>query len=147
MTVTSPHSTSLAGATVTLEPAGHELIAPTGGGRDLDAMLDKAREAERAGATAVEVPAAGAGAPLSRQWPATAQALAVLLATTRVRVVVPIRARAWDLDAVVRFATSAVGLAGDRLEVRVLGAGAESFARRLRARWTGPVVVDGAQQA
>ena len=100
-----------------------------------------------AGATTVVVPAAGASAPEPRHWPATAQALAVLLATTRVRVVVPIRAGAWDVDAVVRFASSATGLAGDRLVVNVLGGGAESFARRLRERWSGSVVVGDAAHA
>lgn len=134
-------------APVALDPVHHGLVDPAGGSRDLDAMLDEAREAERAGATAVLVPAAGAGAPAPRHWPATAQALAVLLATTRVRVVVPIRARAWDVEAVARFATSATGLAGDRLVVRVVGAGAPSFATRLRARWSGAVEVGAGETA
>jgi hypothetical protein len=144
MSVTTERPVSLpdtAGTTVALDPVRHGLVDPAGGSRDLDAMLDEAREAERAGATTVVVPAANAGAPEPRHWPATAQALAVLLATTRVRVVVPISARAWDVEAVVRFATSASGLAGDRLVVQVLGAGAESFARRVRERWTGSVVL------
>lgn len=133
--------------TVALDPVQHGLVDPAGGSRDLDAMLDEARAAERAGAAAVLVPSAGAGAPAPRHWPATAQALAVLLATTRVRVIVPIRARAWDVEAVARFATSATGLAGDRLVVRVLGAGAPSFAAALRARWTGAVEVGTAESA
>jgi hypothetical protein len=128
-------------AIVALDPVHHGLIDPAGGSRDLDAMLDEARAAERDGAAAVVVPAAGAGAPAPRHWPATAQALAVLLATTRVRVIVPIRARAWDVEAVARFAASATGLAGDRLVVRVLGVGAPSFAARLQARWPGAVEV------
>ncbi|GAA4841616.1 hypothetical protein GCM10023201_34710 [Actinomycetospora corticicola] len=126
---------------VALDPVHHGLVDPVGGSRDLDAMLDEARAAERAGADAVLVPAASAGAPAPRHWPATAQALAVLLATTSVQVVVPIRARAWDVEAVARFAASATGLAGDRLVVRVLGVGATAFATRLRARWAGPVEV------
>ena len=40
-----------------------------------------------------------------------------------------------------RFATSATGLAGERLVVHVLGVGAETFARALRERWAGDVVV------
>jgi hypothetical protein len=134
-------------ATVALDPVHHGLVDPSGGSRDLDAMLDEAREAERAGAAAVLVPAAGAGAPAPRHWPATAQALAVLLATTRVRVIVPIRARAWDVEAVARFAASATGLAGDRLVVRVLGAGAPAFATRLQSRWSGAVEVGDPESA
>ncbi|MDL5154345.1 hypothetical protein [Actinomycetospora termitidis] len=126
---------------VVLDPVSHGLVDPAGGSRDLDALLDEARTAEREGAEAVVVPPASAGAPAPRHWPATAQALAVLLATTRVRVIVPIRARAWDVEAVARFASSATGLAGDRLVVRVLGVGATSFATRLQARWSGTVVV------
>jgi hypothetical protein len=141
MSVTTERPASLADTIVRLDPVLHGLVDPAGGSRDLDAMLDEARDAERAGATTVVVPAANAGAPESRHWPATAQALAVLLATTRVRVVVPIRARTWDLEAVVRFATSATGLAGDRLVVHVLGTGSEAFARRLRERWSGTVVL------
>jgi hypothetical protein len=141
MSITTDRPATLAGRTVALDPVHHGLVDPAGGSRDLDAMLDEARAAERAGADVVVVPAADAAAPRSRHWPATAQALAVLLATTRVRVVVPIRARAWDVDAVARFATSATGLAGDRLVVHVRGTGAESFARVLRERWSGSVVV------
>jgi hypothetical protein len=147
MSITTERPSELADRTVALDPVAHGLVDPAGGSRDLDAMLDEARAAERAGATTVLVPAAGAGAPEARHWPATAQALAVLLATTRVRVVVPIHARAWDLDAVVRFATSASGLAGDRLVVNVLGAGSESFARRLGERWAGTVVVGDVDHA
>ena len=132
---------ALTGRTVALDPVHHGLVDPAGGSRDLDAMLDEAREAERAGVATVVVPAAEAGAPRARHWPATAQALAVLLATTRVRVVVPIRARAWDVEAVARFATSATGLAGDRLVVQVRGAGGEAFARALGERWPGTVLV------
>jgi hypothetical protein len=141
MSITTDRPATRAGHTVALDPVHHGLVDSAGGSRDLDAMLDEAREAERGGAATVVVPAAEAGAPRSRHWPATAQALAVLLATTHVRVVVPIRARAWDVDAVARFAVSATGLAGDRLVVHVLGAGADPFARVLRERWAGPVVV------
>ena len=137
----APVTTTDGGPVVLLDPVGHGLVDPAGGSRDLDAMLEEAREAERTGASTVVVPSTGAGAPAAREWPVTAQALAVLLATTRVRVVVPIRARAWDLDAVARFAASATGLAGDRLVVRVLGVGAAPFATRLAARWPGRVVV------
>ena len=140
MSITTDRPT-LAGRTVALDPVHHGLVDPAGGSRDLDAMLDEAREAERAGAVTVVVPAAEAGAPRARHWPATAQALAVLLATTRVRVVVPIRARVWDVEAVARFATSATGLVGDRLVVQVRDAGAEAFARALRERWPGTVLV------
>jgi hypothetical protein len=141
MSITTDRPPTLAGRTVALDPVHHGLVDPAGGSRDLDAMLDEAREAERAGAATVLVPAAEATAPQARHWPATAQALAVLLATTRVRVVVPILARAWDVGAVARFATSASGLAGDRLVVHVRGAGAEAFARALRERWAGAVLV------
>lgn len=147
MSVTTERPASLADTTVRLDPVRHGLVDPAGGSRDLDAMLDEAREAERAGATTVVVPAADAGAPEPRHWPVTAQALAVLLATTRVRVVVPIRARAWDVEAVVRFATSASGLAGDRLVVHVLGAGSEAFARRLREHWSGTVMLGETEPA
>jgi hypothetical protein len=141
MSITTDRPAPAAGRTVALDPVHHGLVDPAGGSRDLDAMLDEAREAERTGAGTVVVPAAGPDAPRARHWPATAQALAVLLATTRVRVAVPIRARAWDVDAVARFAASATGLAGDRLVVHVTGAGAQAFARVLRERWAGPVVV------
>jgi hypothetical protein len=140
MSITTDRPT-LAGRTVALDPVHHGLVDPAGGSRDLDAMLDEARGAERAGAATVVVPAAAAGAPRARHWPVTAQALAVLLATTRVRVVVPIRARVWDVEAVARFAASATGLAGDRLVVHVRGAGAEAFARALREQWSGTVLV------
>ncbi|HEY2193241.1 MAG TPA: hypothetical protein VGH76_13230 [Actinomycetospora sp.] len=141
MSITTDRAATPVARTVALDPVRHGLVDPAGGSRDLDAMLDEAREAERAGATTVVVPTAGAGAPRARHWPTTAQALAVLLATTRVRVVVPIRARAWEVEAVARFATSASGLAGDRLVIHLLGVGAETFARALRERWSGSVVV------
>ncbi|NMO93604.1 hypothetical protein [Actinomycetospora sp. TBRC 11914] len=143
MSITTDRPAPTTGRTVALDPVGHGLVDPAGGSRDLDAMLDEAREAERSGADTVVVPTAEAGAPRARHWPTTAQALAVLLATTRVEVAVPIRARAWDVEAVARFATSATGLAGDRLVIHVLGVGAETFARALRARWSGRVVVGG----
>jgi hypothetical protein len=147
VTLSADRPTDNGVGTVVLDPVRHGLVDPAGGSRDLDALLDEAREAERAGAATVVIPAAEAGAPHPRHWPATAQALAVLLATTQVRVVVPISARAWDLDAVVRFATSATGLVGDRLEVSVLGPGAEAFARRLGERWPGTVVVGDREPA
>ncbi len=141
MSITTDRPATSGKRTVALDPVRHGLVDPAGGSRDLDAMLDEAREAERAGADTVVVPAAEAGAPRPRHWPVTAQALAVLLATTRVRVVVPVRARAWEVEAVARFATSATGLAGERLVVHVLGVRAETFARALRERWAGDVVV------
>lgn len=126
---------------VHLDPVDHGLVTPAGGSRDLDAMLERARAAEAEGAAVLVVPSAPADAPARRHWPATAQALAVLLATSSVRVVVGVPAAAWDPDALARFAASASGLASGRLVVRVLGPGAEAFARALRARWSGPVVV------
>lgn len=119
--------------TVALDGVRHGLVDPADGCRDLDAVLDRARAAERDGAEAVEVPHGG------RHWPATAQALAVLLATGTVRVVVPVEAAGVDVDALARFAQGATRLAGDRLVVRVLGDDTEAFASRLRARWEGRV--------
>jgi hypothetical protein len=126
---------------VHLDPVDHGLVTPAGGSRDLDAMLDRARDAEAAGAAVLVVPTAPVDAPARQHWPATAQALAVLLATATARVVVGVPAAAWDPAALARFATSASGLAGGRLVVRVLGPGADAFARDLAARWSGPVVV------
>lgn len=134
---------------VHLDPVDHGLVtpaatpagAPPGGARGLDAMLDQARAAEAEGAEVLVVPAAADQAPARRHWPATAQALAVLLATTSARVVVGVPAHAWEPAALARFATSASGLAGERLVVRVLGPGAAAFAQSLAARWSGPVVV------
>jgi hypothetical protein len=116
------------------------LVAPAGGSRDLDAMLDQARAAEADGVAIVVVPAHAEDAPARHHWPATAQALAVLLATTTVRVAVELVPAAWEPEAVARFARSAAGLAGDRLIVQVRGTGAEAFAGALTARWDGPVV-------
>jgi hypothetical protein len=94
-----------------------------------------------AGAAVLVVPSAPEGAPARRHWPVTAQALAVLLATTSVRVVVGVPAHAWEPDALARFAASATGLAGERLVVRVLGPDGAAFAQTLADRWSGHVVV------
>lgn len=124
-----------------LDRIDHGLVTPAGGSRDLDAMLDQARAAEADGVAVVVVPCGAHDAPERHHWPATAQALAVLLATTTVRVAVSVVPPAWEPDALARFARSATGLAGDRLIVQVHGDGAEAFARALTARWDGPVVV------
>ena len=87
---------------VRLDPVLHGLVDPAGGTRDLDAMLAQARAAELGGAAAVTIPAGSA--PGGRQWPSTAQALAVLLATSTVHVVVEVSAAAWTPDALARFA-------------------------------------------
>ncbi|GLZ46266.1 hypothetical protein Acsp06_24510 [Actinomycetospora sp. NBRC 106375] len=126
---------------VHLDPVDHGLVTPAGGSRDLDAMLDRARAAEADGATVLVVPTAGADAPARHHWPATAQALAVLLATTTARVALDVPAAAWDPTALARFAASASGLAGGRLVIRAVGAGAATFAAELSARWPGGVVV------
>ena len=47
MTVTTDRPAPAAGRTVALDPVRHGLVDPAGGSRDLDAMLDEAREAER----------------------------------------------------------------------------------------------------
>ena len=128
---------------VHLDPVDHGLVtpAPPGGSRDLDAMLDRARAAETDGAVVLVVPAVAAQAPARHHWPASAQALAVLLATTSPRVALEVTATAWDPTALARFAASASGLAGGRLVIRVQGTGAAAFAADLSARWPGPVVV------
>lgn len=119
-------------------------LGPAGGSRDLDALVDRARAAEAAGTAVVVVPPGGPG----DHWPATAQALAVLLATTSVRVAVTVDPAAGEPDAIALFARSAAGLVGDRLIVQVRGAGApsvdEAFAGALTARWDGPVVAGDA---
>jgi dihydrodipicolinate synthase/N-acetylneuraminate lyase len=112
----------------------HGLVDPLGGSRELDDALDAARAAERDGADAVVVPA-------SRHWPATAQALAVMLATTRIQVIVGVSAADADPAALARFAASAVRLAGDRLVLQVVGERAAITAERIRRRWDGPVMV------
>lgn len=120
-------------AVVVLDGVRHGLADPVGGTRELDDAIETARRAERDGAVAVVVPA-------SRHWPATAQALAVLLATETVRVVVEVGADD-DPAALVRFAASATRLAGDRLVVAVQGDRAAVAAEHLRRHWDGPVVV------
>ncbi|GAA4897911.1 hypothetical protein [Actinomycetospora straminea] len=124
------------------DPTGPDL-GPVGGSRDLDALVDRARAAEAGGAAVVVIPPGGTG----DHWPATARALAVLLATTSVRVVVAVDPAASEPDAIALFARSAAGLAGDRLIVQVRGAGAEAFAGALTARWDGPVVAGDADLA
>jgi Luciferase-like monooxygenase len=129
---------------VVLGEVRHGLVDPRGGCRDLDAVLDAARAAERDGASAVVVPAPDADAPAERHWPSTAQALAVLLATERVRVVVGVHAGAWRPEALARFAAGADALSGGRLVVQLLGAASGPFAEALRARWDGEIVVGDA---
>lgn len=124
-----------------LDSVDHGLVSPAGGSRDLDAMLERARAAEADGVAVVVIPAGAEDAPAKHHWPATAQALAVLLATTSVRVAVGVVPAAWEPDAIARFARSATGLAGDRLIVQVRGRGAMAFAGAVTARWDGPVVV------
>lgn len=126
---------------VVLDRVDHGLVTPAGGSRDLDAMLDLARAAEADGVAVVVVPPGAPDAPARHHWPATAQALAVLLATASVRVAVGVVPAAWEPDAIARFARSAAGLAGDRLIVQVRGTGAEAFAGAVTAHWDGPVVV------
>lgn len=130
-------TTTAAPRVVVLDGVRHGLVDPLGGSRELDDALEAARAAEADGADGVVVPA-------SRHWPATAQALAVLLATGRVRVVVEVSAADADPAALARFATSAVRLAGDRLVLQVVGEHAGLVAERLRRRWDGPVVVGDA---
>src|SRR4051812_7531144 len=130
-----PVTTVAAPRVLHLDPVDHGLVTPAGGARDLDAMLDQARAAEADGAEGLVVPGPPEDAPARHHWPVTAQALAVLLATTSVRVVVGVPAHAWDAAALARFAASASGLAGGRLVVRVLGAGAEAFTQELAAHW------------
>lgn len=122
---------------VTLDAVRHGLVDAAGTCGDLDAMLEQARVAERDGAHSVVVP------PDDRYWPATAHALAVLLATSSVRVVVPVDSdhAAADLTALVRFAASATRLGGDRLVVSVHGGRAGTTAAVLRRRWSGTVLV------
>jgi len=128
---------------VHLDPVDHGLVDPVGGSRDLDTMLERARAAEADGAAVVVVPAGPRDVP-GRHWPSTAQALAVLLATTSVRVAVGVHPVAWDATALARFARSASGLAGDRLVVAVQGPDAGAFATLVSARWPGTVVVGDA---
>jgi hypothetical protein len=133
---------------VHLDPVDHGLVDPTGGSRDLDAMLERARAAEIDGAALVVVPAGARSpsdqVPADHHWPSTAQALAVLLATTSVRVAVGVHPVAWEPDALARFARSASGLADDRLVVQVFGPDAGAFALAVRRQWAGPVVVGDA---
>ena len=122
---------------VELDPVRRGLVDPAAGCRDLDDVLDRARTAEAEGAVRVVVPRDG------RHWPATAQALAVLLATSSVRVEVPVDPDGWTPEALARFAAGADRLGGDRLVVRVLGPtdAAALFAVRVRALWDGELVV------
>jgi hypothetical protein len=133
---------------VHLDPVDQGLVGPAGGSRDLDTMLERARAAEADGAALVVVPAGprgpSDGVPAGRHWPSTAQALAVLLATSSVRVVVGVHPAAWEPAALARFARSASGLAGDRLALQVCGPEAGAFALAVGRRWAGPVVVGDA---
>lgn len=126
---------------VVLAEVLHGLVDPCGDCRDLDAVLDDARAAERDGAASVVVTAPSADAPRLQHWPTTAQALAVLLGTDHVRVVVQVQASVWDPGALARFAAGATRLAGDRLVIQVLGADRGRFAATLHSQWPGEVVV------
>ena len=126
---------------VVLDGVRHGLVDAAGDCRDLETVLAAARAAERDGASCVVVPAVDAGTPGAVHHVVAAQALAVLLATTRVPVAVEVHAPAWDADAVARFARTAATLSGDRLVVRVSGDGAEEFAERVGRRWDGTLVV------
>ena len=129
---------------VHLDPVDHGLVDPTGGSRDLDTMLERARAAEGDGAALVVVPAGPRDVPAGHHWPSTAQALAVLLATAAVLVAVGVHPVAWEPAALARFARSASGLAGDRLVLQVFGPEAGSFALAVGRGWAGPVVVGDA---
>lgn len=126
---------------VHLDPVDHGLLDAAGGSRDLDTMLERARTAEADGAALVVVPAGPRDVPGGRHWPSTAQALAVLLATTSVRVAVGVHPGAWEPAALARFARSASGLAGDRLVLQVFGPDAGAYALAVGRDWAGPVVV------
>jgi hypothetical protein len=104
-------------------------------------MLERARAAETDGAALVVVPAGPRDLPAGHHWPSTAQALAVLLATSSVRVAVGVHPVAWEPTALARFARSAAGLAGDRLVLQVFGPEAGAFALAVGRQWAGPVVV------
>lgn len=129
---------------VHLDPVDHGLVDPTGGSRDLDTMLERARTAETDGVALVVVPAGPRDVPAGHHWPSTAQALAVLLATSSVRVAVGVHPVAWEPAALARFARSASGLAGDRLVLQVSGPEAGAFALAVGRHWAGPVVVGDA---
>jgi hypothetical protein len=129
---------------VHLDPVDHGLVDPVGGSRDLDTMLARARSAEDDGAALVVVPAGPRDVPAGHHWPSTAQALAVLLATSAVRVAVGVHPVAWEPAALARFARSAAGLAGDRLVLQVFGEEAGAFALEVGRHWPGPVVIGDA---
>lgn len=126
---------------VVLAEVRHGLVDPCGECRDLDTVLDDARAAERDGVASVVVTAPAVDAPRLQHRTTTAQALAVLLGTDHVRVVVQVQAPVWEPAALARFAAGATALSGDRLVIQVLGADGGRFAEALRARWPGEVVV------
>ena len=126
---------------VVLAEVRHGLLDAPGDCDDLDTVLTAARAADTDGAACVVVAAPTADAAGPRHCTTTAQALAVLLATERVRVALTVRAEAWDAGAVARFAATASALSGDRLVVRVTGPGAAALAATISGQWGGPVAV------
>lgn len=128
---------------VVLADVRHGLLDAPGSCEDLDAVLAAARAADVDGAACVVVAAPGPDAAGPRHCSTTAQALAVLLATERVLVALTVDAAAWEPPAISRFATTASALGGDRLVVRVTGAGAADFAAAVAEQWNGPVAAVG----
>ena len=126
---------------VLLSEVRHGLLDAPGDCEDLDAVLAAARAADTDGAACVVVAAPEADASGPRHCSTTAQALAVLLATERVRVALTVHAGAWDGEAIARFAMTASALSGDRLVVRVTGDGAVELAAVVAAQWDGPLAV------
>lgn len=129
-------STLAPARTVVLDRVRHGLVDPAGDCRDLEAVLTAARYAERDGAAALVGPAH------ETDRPGTPQALAVLLATSTIAVVLPVAVADADPVALGRWAGSATALAGDRVVLQVVGDGADDVAGRLREQWAGRVVVD-----
>ena len=123
-----------------LPPVRHGLVDAAGDDADLDAVLAAARDGERDGAACVVVPLP-ARPVAADQRAATAQALAVLLATSTVPVGLGVHTATWTAQAAGRLAATAVALAGDRLVLRIAGPDAADFAAAVAERFTGPVVV------
>lgn len=146
MSIITTHTTDHR-SDVVLDGVRHGLVDAAGECRDLEAVLSVARAADRDGASCVVVPAVDAEAPAVAHHAVAAQALAVLLATTRVSVAVEVHAPAWGADAVARFAGTAATLSGHRLVVRVSGPGAAAFAERVGCRWDGTLVVMAQRRA
>ncbi len=87
MSIITTHTTDHR-SDVVLDGVRHGLVDAAGECRDLEAVLSVARAADRDGASCVVVPAVDAEAPAAAHHAVAAQALAVLLATTRVSVAV-----------------------------------------------------------